>query len=291
MVFLGVAVSALFLLSYLGGLHPAADAFTVVRFPLAALVLLGLAVPALRVSLPYLAVACLAVSFLLWQGGAWHLIEKPRLAPPTGEGITLYQRNLLYSNVEIPALVEDVARQDPDVITLQEVSRKNAALLDALRADYPYQVYCANPRGGVAVLSRLTPGPEGPVCATPTTPGGAAALNVETSEGQGWIIALHLRWPWPYEQHRQLRDIAPEIAALEGPKILAGDFNAMPWSNAVRRMISTTGARYVGPRRTTFWIGMVPLPLDHVLAGRGSVERLGLAGSDHRGLLARVTFR
>ena len=86
------------------------------------------------------------------------------------------------------------------------------------------------------------------------------------------------------------------------PLIVAGDFNAAPWSWVVARAAEVTGTDVLGGTRVT-WKGSYrtpfgPLPepwghqIDQILLSEGigvaSVETLDLPGSDHLGLLLRL---
>jgi endonuclease/exonuclease/phosphatase (EEP) superfamily protein YafD len=86
------------------------------------------------------------------------------------------------------------------------------------------------------------------------------------------------------------------------PLIIAGDFNAPPWSWVVTRALGVTGTRIIGGHRITWKgeyptpFGLVPAPwghqIDHILVSDGiridSVETLVLPGSDHRGVFVRL---
>jgi len=184
------------------------------------------------------------------------------------------------------ALAADILSQAPDVITLQEVSVRNEPLLEMLRRAYPHQHLCRSTSvRGLAVLSRLPAG-RSRFC-DPT--GGMAGLRLESEFGPVWAVSLHLVWPWPLPQAEQVRRLAPQLAALEAPVILGGDFNMVPWSFAVGRLARASGTRRAGRVPPSFRLGPLPMPIDHVFApGGGSALPRPFTGSDHRGLMARV---
>ena len=69
------------------------------------------------------------------------------------------------------------------------------------------------------------------------------------------------------------------------------------WGGVVRRLARATGVRRAGPLMPTYWLRQegwplsVPLPLDQVWAtGGGRIKRRPMIGSDHAGLLARVSL-
>ena len=120
---------------------------------------------------------------------------------------------------------------------------------------------------------------------------GLAALQAEGPEGRVWLVALHIHWPWPYGQAAHLDRLVPVLERLDGPVLLAGDFNAVPWSVAVGRVVQAVGGRLAGPVRGTFprFGPLLVLPIDHVIAPEGgTLDLRPLLGSDHRGVVARV---
>ena len=94
-----------------------------------------------------------------------------------------------------------------------------------------------------------------------------------------------------------------EVAGhFSGPLVVMGDFNATPWSHAVRRIERLTGTRRIGGIGRTWHgyptpLGEVPvplgLPIDHILISPGigvlSVGTLEIPGSDHLAVRAVLT--
>ncbi len=114
------------------------------------------------------------------------------------------------------------------------------------------------------------------------------------------VAALHFSWPWPRWQPYQLRYIEPELQKLKGPLVVAGDFNAAPWSNAVRRVERASGTRHMTGIGGTWMTHLLPvklapyigLPIDQILVspeiGGAKVSAREDAGSDH--LPVRLDF-
>lgn len=273
-----VALGGLLAGGYLGRFAGIGDALAVVRLPLAvvfALVVIWSDWPA-ALRWPLAAVALVILGQVLWL----------RFQDGTTGPVTVYQKNLLFNNPTPQAVVDDILTRAPDIVTLQEVSKSNLPILQKLAQTYPAQVFCDYASvGGVAVLSRW-PATGEQVC----LPGqGLTALQVMGPQGPVWLASVHLHWPWPYGQAPQAGGLMAQLAALDGPVIMAGDFNMMPWGWSVRGMIRAAGARRVSGLQPTLWKRGVPLPIDHVAApGGGSFEVLPKLGSDHNGVLARV---
>jgi endonuclease/exonuclease/phosphatase (EEP) superfamily protein YafD len=280
---LGAAVVAL-AGGYLGWLHPIGDSLAVGR-GIAAAVILVLAVIAsfsgLRMA------AFVSVLLALLTGGQVLLAY----AWPGLPGLySVYQKNMLYRNADLPALEADIRAAAAQIVTLQEVSDPNLALLAALKDVYPHQHVCPGRGvGGTAILTQLTPVEGTAICA----PGLAVMQVVAGNEGQDrfWLASVHLHWPWPYSQSDHVDLLLPVLDRLEGPAILAGDFNMVRWANSVTRMADILELRPAGPTFGSY-LGLsevMRLPIDHVFATRGGrVSPRGAFGSDHLGLLAEV---
>ena len=236
------------------------------------------------------AVICLLAGALSTATMAQHY-----LPGPTGGGPhTLYQKNLLYKAWPRYPLADEIIASGADIVTLQEVSPHNQRYMKRLFEAYPTQIICPFRAGfSVAVLTQLPPVPGTAECVSTD---GLALMQVELPEGQRlWVAALHLYWPWPYSQFDQLARILPRLRALEGPVVLAGDFNMLPWGASVARVARATGTRRIGPVHDTFphYQPLMTLPIDHVLLPHGSTaqtEVRPLHGSDHLGLFVTFTL-
>lgn len=281
---LGIAASVLVLLiafGYMVALHPAGDSFAVFRTQLAAL-LLAVAALAFASRLRKLSAICAAVAMF---AGLPLLVAY--LQPGKPGSLTLYQKNLLFISDDLSGLATDIANQQPDFITLQEVSVPNQDVMKALLPSYPTQHLCPFARriGGTAVLSTFPAVP-----GTATCVNGMTAIQLETGAGPVWLISIHLQWPWPYGQAEQVNDLLPAIAALQGPKIIGGDFNMVPWSGHMRRFADAGAVQLAQPVRGTYtqFGPLLHLPIDHVLTPAGGTTTLRpLLGSDHLGMLVR----
>jgi endonuclease/exonuclease/phosphatase (EEP) superfamily protein YafD len=120
-------------------------------------------------------------------------------------------------------------------------------------------------------------------------------MQVMVTDSQGqvpvWIVSVHLHWPWPYGQQDHVAELLPVLAGLEGPAVVAGDFNMVRWAHSVRQIAAAARVVPAGPSNGTF-LGFAPLlhlPIDHAFSPAGGRLDLRPAlGSDHLGLLARL---
>lgn len=272
---------------YLGWLHPLGDSLSVGRGAAAAAVLV-LAVFASFAGLRMAAFVSMLLAML--TGGQVLLAYSWPGLPGT---YSVYQKNMLFRNAELPALAADIRAANPAIVTLQEVLPENRAWMEGLKDAWPHQLLCPGGRvGGQAVLTRLDPVPGTEFCGP-----GLAAMQVNGGTPDNperfWIVSVHLYWPWPYSQAEHVRLLLPILDKLQGPAIMAGDFNMVRWANSVTQMAEVLGVRPAGPT-TGSYLGLsplLPLPIDHVFSTLGGrVTARPAAGSDHLGLLAEVAI-
>jgi endonuclease/exonuclease/phosphatase (EEP) superfamily protein YafD len=280
---LAVAMGVLILLlamGHIGALHPAGDSFAVFRPQVAAA--LALTVP---VALAFRARRRAALGAAMAGIAGLPLLLAGLMVPEAGQWLRLYQKNVLYINDDLASLQADIRAASPAILTLQEVSDANHPLLVAVRDILPHQMHCPfKAVGGTAIATRLPPTPAARICEP-----GLSAMQVSGPDGPLWIVSIHLNWPWPFSQAAQVDAVIPVLERLEGPVVMAGDFNMVPWSHTLHRFTTASRTRLTGPLRGT-WPGFGPLavlPIDHVMGPEGGMVTLRpLAGSDHHGLLA-----
>lgn len=152
-------------------------------------------------------------------------------------------------------IVDTIVAAKPDVIALQAVrsdpvrkqGRDQAAQLASWLADYPYRHFQAAHRhddgktDGNAFLARV-PLEEIhhlplPFIDNPEDESQRMLLcaRVRTPAGAYWIANGHFSWV-PVVNEENLRATLEHLATLDGPRLLVGDFNAVPDSNGVRRL-------------------------------------------------------
>ena len=184
----------------------------------------------------------------------------------------LLQMNLRFDNDTPEKVLSLIGRTRPDVITLNEVSNAWKGKLDLLASAYPHRIVCPFPNRvfGVAILSRrpFAAGTE-PQC---YSRGALAIATVDFGGDAVDVAAIHLAWPWPFEQQWQIGTMAEPLGRLGETAIMAGDCNAVPWSAAVRRVAELGGLRPI-PSIGPTWL-YIKLP--RVPALRGTGDRPGV---------------
>lgn len=294
---------------YFGHIHRALDAFSHLRVHLAILMMVT-ALPmiagdfiklgAVAIGAGLLAIASASASVPIPELG----MKYGPLYADNGDAAVyrLLQINLRYDNPDTAAVLSLIGRVRPDVITLDEVSASWKQRLKVLAAAYPHGIVCPFPNGlwGVALLSRrpLADATE-PFC---DRRGAYAVATVDFGGRQTQVAAIHLGWPWPFEQAWQITGLSPYLAKLGDTALLAGDLNAAPWSYSVRRIAEAGGLTLMpspGPtwleRHLPRFLSFTGLPIDQVMAKGDvmvhSIGKLEDVGSDHYPVLVEFSLR
>ncbi len=247
-----VLASLPLVLGFLGPLHPFFDAFSHLRVHLSVLMAL-LALPLLFTPLRregamvlLLAITAFGTTFSGTSALFGATAGAQTQAAP-GARYSLVQINLRYDNPHPKRVLRMIAQEKPDIVTYEEAGDEWNRWLDILKGRYPYRLHCrkdSDPHiDGVGILSRR-PFSDGskPTC---VGDGLLAMAAVDFGGTSVNVAALHSPLPWPYGQSQALDTAASQLQPLKGPTIIAGDFNAVPWSAAVRRIEATTGTHAI----------------------------------------------
>jgi endonuclease/exonuclease/phosphatase (EEP) superfamily protein YafD len=214
-------------------------------------------------------------------------------AAPTGS-VSIVSLNLLASNRNVDRVVAYLRDRNADLVGLLEVDDFWAHAIAGLADRYPHRlVVPRDDNFGIALLSRL------PLDAVREAEFGGATVptlvaDVRHPGGDFTFIATHplspIRADWSRLRDAQLRAIADFVAAADRPCIVAGDFNATPWSPIGREFAARSGLcdTALGRGLQATWnarVWMPRIPIDHVYApARTTVVRRGIGpdvGSDH----------
>lgn len=296
---LGLALAII--LGWLGAIHPVLDSFSHFRLHLcfAFLVLLIFGFRRITGRQWIASILVFAISGWLTYPHLPGFGDAPRHAPAS---LKLAQMNLYFRNQDLPTTGKQLESLDVDFIVLQEVTAATAVILENLKTKYPYQQNCKyRSIGSVAIVSKhpFAIGSQSQ-CAR------AFGYSDRSFDVDGRIItvaAYHSFWPWPGRQHRQISLIESKLKNLNGPVLLAGDFNAAPWSYAAKR-IARLSATMIAPglqltwlpqnlgiEKLTKWFG---LPLDNTSYSRNFTLQkryaLEYAGSDHRAVISEFSW-
>jgi endonuclease/exonuclease/phosphatase (EEP) superfamily protein YafD len=252
----------------------------------------GFAVAALMPRFKALIGMILSGLFVLGYG-LWPLVVsgqpvKANYTLAAGErAITIVQFNTYRFNSDVTALADEIERLNGDIVVLEEFDPPKLQLMQKLKLRYPYQFNCiAVEECDLAIVSRF-PFVDaaaqgrwaGPVFIKAKFGGGASGLTV---------IGLHTtRFPFSRAQLKQIQAMIKRLETESAPLVVAGDFNATPFSRVTTTLEQSTGLRRLTGLPT--WptrVGIPQLAIDHVFASPDirtlSGPRIGnAAGSDH----------
>lgn len=287
---------------FLGALHEYFDAIASFRLHLAGLAILTAIVAALAgAAAPARLSVIAAIVGIASAGPVWDRPEPPQ----RGREVTLFMANLSDDNDGGDALAPLLVGLDADIVVTLETTAKVRDAVFALDRAYPYRLRRPLERGAlrVAIWSHFPLSRTALHLNNTQTPTAASAIVTPPGAYPFGLIGAHLSWPVEGLQERQARALGPMVAELAVPSVVVGDFNAAPWTHAVRLAAAETGMRVAGGLRLT-WRGDYPTPfgpvpapigqqIDHLLLAREiglrSIETVPVPGSDHLGLFARIT--
>ncbi len=202
---------------------------------------------------------------------------------------------------DVRATAEDVMAIRADVVNVVELTGPSRdALHDAGIADrYPYFVEDPRPNAhGSAIYSRYPIRDSGVLKV-----GGVhmAHATVELPSGPATVIAVHTTQPLagPEALEAELAQLRSIVEDIDGPVILAGDFNASRQHQPFRALLEagfTDAHEATGRGWTATWPVGGPLPpfalLDHVLVSPdlsvATIDEVPVSFSDHRAVVAEI---
>lgn len=250
---------------------------------------------------PAAALAGLACLLLVIAG--WPQWFPPRgMAEADAPSVRLYSANVWIHNQDVDAIRRSIVAADADVVILIELGRGPAAQIDTVLAGYPHRVVSPreNRSGGPArtvIASRYPLRQVG--VAQPDL--NAIGAEVRTPWGPLNVVGVHLTRPWPYEfqwgQILQVRRLKTLVSPLQGPVLVAGDFNSVS-SSRIGRQVQADLGLVPAPGWPGTWPSAAPsaaaITIDQVYRTPDLAildRRLGLpTGSDHRPVITEFAL-
>jgi endonuclease/exonuclease/phosphatase (EEP) superfamily protein YafD len=215
-------------------------------------------------------------------------------------GFSLYFANLYVRNEDVEAIARSVREADADIVVLIEIGDGVRPGLDRVLAAYPHRATTPRVEGGAGPSNMLIasrwPLTQRPIELTHMY---AVAAEAQTPSGPVTIAGIHLTRPWPFQyqwgQIIQTQGLLEWTQGVEGPLILAGDFNSVS-SARIGRMIRKDGRLIAAPGWPGTWPSFLPaeagMTIDHVYRTPDlaiTERRLGPDnGSDHRPVVVRL---
>ena len=263
----------------------------------AVLMTVGLGLLRLKVSAGVGGLASLLLGLAVWP--QW----SPQASKPDPDAaiVRLYSANLFYLNNDTARIRRSIEAADADIVVLIELARDPALRIDELLAGYPYRAASMRldqTRGP----SRSVIASRWPLTARVDPPDGlhAVAAIARTPLGPIHVVGVHLTRPWPFQhswgQISQTKALDSVVEDMDGPVIVAGDFNSVSSARIGKQIRRDIGLR-PAPGFPGTWPTDLPsalgITIDQVYASSDLAfvsRRLGQpTGSDHRPVVTEIT--
>lgn len=242
------------------------------------------------------AMCCLTVS-VLWNAGLilpYYIPVGPSTVPESATSISLISLNVYTSNTDKDAVLAYLRERQPDLIVVMEVDDRWERALSQLKDLYPHHLIQSRADNfGIGLLSRW-PLINARFVKLAETDLPNVVAQVEKEGRQFQIVGTHPLPPigseYTRERNAQLNEVAGLVQKAQLPCIVAGDFNATPWSSAFREFSKRSGLRdsALGRGIQGSWNAKSPLiriPIDHVFVPMNAVVTKRIlgpnVGSDH----------
>ena len=289
----------------------AAFAVRVLQFHLGLLLLLIVAVAAIRRGSRRIALAALPPMLFIMLPAAWQFV--PRSIEPSGPpAFRVMTVNLLMVNGDTEGIIGEIVAADPDVLMLQEYTAQwDSAIRAAIGGRYPHaSTVMRDDSFGIALFSR-TPFAGEVDQRYPLGRAGVEQMRAEIDVG-GKRFALynvHLlppRTPLYTSEHRlQFADLLDALKREQLPYVVCGDFN-FPETTQQHADLKRAGVREAHelarwgrgatwPVNSVFRYIVPGIRIDHVyLSPHLTATRCETGvgrGSDHRPVVVDATWR
>lgn len=258
------------------------------------------------------------IAWLLLKQFRWALVAGVFLAVPTiqlapyyvhaavptsrSQPLRVMSFNVLSDNRRHAETVAWVRQIDPDLAFFPEVSPAWKSALEPLQATLPHCLVHPQPDNfGWAVFSKY-PILEHQQFASSLIEAVMVRAVLDVGGRRVVFFGVHPLPPmspgWAVDRDTVLRQLADRVRLESGPVIVAGDFNATPWSASMRPLVAA-GLRdtQLGHGFSATWQRTHPIfaiAIDHLLLA-GPIDASARwtgpdLGSDHRPIVAELKF-
>lgn len=177
-------------------------------------------------------------------------------------GFTLYFANLFVGNDDVQAIARSVREADADIVVLIEIGDGSRPGVDQVLAAYPHRVTTPRFAGGAGPSTMLIAS-RWPLTQRPIELMHMFGVSAEvaTPSGPVTVAGVHLTRPWPYQyqwaQIIQTQQLLESRDSIDGPLVIAGDFNSVS-SARIGRMIRAEGGLVAAPGWPGTWPTFLP---------------------------------
>ncbi|HMT91513.1 endonuclease/exonuclease/phosphatase family protein [uncultured Thiothrix sp.] len=203
--------------------------------------------------------------------------------------------NVYLDNPDLNRLKILIDQEQPDVIVLLEFSPQHLAPVKTWTA-YPHQILQARSGAfGMAILSRFALSETQII----TDSLGIEHIRTQVQASQPFqLVGFHPLPPVSEQAYRVRDQLLQDLTKPphQQPRIIAGDFNATPWSSAFQGLAKRGYYRSVSllPTWPTKLRGIIGIPIDQVLASSHwqlLTTRIGSnIGSDHYPIIVELSL-
>lgn len=238
----------------------------------------------------------LMLVFIGYQGGA------PKAASGSQRFLRVVTFNIWEGNPGLGEIASFLRSTNADVVVLEELSADKAEKLHGVLGSlYPYTIG----KDGIVIFSKFEGTGEGNISRPSFQEGQPVPIlrwaTLDVNGRKVDFAGAHLARPfYPELQARDLAAVTNFARSHIGPMILAGDFNATPWSKGLQGLEAGSGLLRFNTFHPTWpmqWDSRKLFPvvaIDHVFASPG-YEKIDIMpgprlGSDHRAVIADIAI-
>ena len=167
---------------------------------------------------------------------------RPAIAGSVAASLDVLSFNVSATNPNGEAIADDMIASLPDIAIIMEAAAIQP-YLDRLSAAFPVRIGCETPATcDLSVFSRLPLAEAQVHLLAPSRRARLVSARLVIGGQRVTLLAGHLSKPYFDETAwSELNRLRALLRKVEGPVILAGDFNAAPWSGDVARFVERTG--------------------------------------------------
>lgn len=220
---------------------------------------------------------------------------------PDNSQISVLHINLFIENDSIQEVMQLIENEDPDILSLQELSIENYKLIEEDLDDlftYKY-VQPSDSTMGIGFFSKVSLSKTETIFVDDNP---IFDIKIELKEGEVDLIFLHAPAPLNFEmwssQNNLFKELSSLIESKEERVIVIGDLNAVPWHNELSAIIKNNNLKAVFylpfgtyPVKNT----ILKVPIDHIIiSNRLNIlksKKVRIEGSDHFGIMAQVQMK
>jgi endonuclease/exonuclease/phosphatase (EEP) superfamily protein YafD len=169
------------------------------------------------------------------------------LTATTDDTVRILQVNVNCANTQYAKVVDYIVKQSPDIVLVEELTPDWQAELTRRLPQYPFRYAIARPDPtGIGEFSRLPmENLHQLTLSTDWYPG----VQFQVRQGPRMLNVIHVHLPGPTNGHNfacqnaAMTSLARVAAVTERPLLIAGDFNATPWTRQFQAMLDAAAVQ------------------------------------------------